>query len=71
MWRNNSYWHCVSANKDVYDVNVTDNAGQHASALVNNRFDSSKTIYLSTAYELEACCYNLNYRKIKAVSFLK
>ena len=36
-----------------------------------NCFDSCKTIYLSTAYDLDACCYDLNYRKIKAVSFLK
>ena len=32
MWCVNSYWHCVSADKVVCDV--TDNAGQHASALV-------------------------------------
>ena len=67
MWCNNSYWHCVSANKVVCDV--TDNAGQHASALVKTVLTVVKqSIYPHTAYD---SCYDSNYRKIKAVSFLK
>ena len=64
LWCNNSYWHCVSANKVVH--HVTDNAGQHASALVKTVLTIVKrSIY---PYDLEACCYDLN---LKAVSFLK